>query len=200
MKIVRKESIIILAKIQSMFKPFFVIFSFLCCFSVPVFTYAQCKAITEKKDPFTSEITRYAYLSLGPMSWAYGTVLEQKGDKYYFTLKVVANGVIHESFPAGKTAMIKLSNGNVIELKLENDLPPLHNANTSTFGTIWLMKQEMSASEFKKLAGAPITDVKVEVPGRETDLLPKITSKQTNNIMEAVRCFFPDVNFDVPRD
>lgn len=158
--------------------------------TAPLLSKAQkCKFDVEKKDPFGNGSIRSVAHKIGPPSWNWNFSLEQNNDKYYIGMRIVQSGKVNDVIAKGEKIMVKLADGNIIELVMQEDVIPAYAVN-SVDASIWtnhLPKVEVEREVIEKLSKSPITDIKVTIAKRD-NLLPKISSKQTDRIVESAAC------------
>lgn len=159
---------------------------FLC---VPILSIAQkCKFDEEKNDPFSGGIFRLSAHKIGPMSWNWNFTLEQNGDQYFISVRMLRSGKMEDIYKTGQKIMLKLANGKVLELIADKDFPPGYAI--SSDGIIWtnyIPKFEVDKILMTELSSSPITDLKTTL-GSQDILLPKITEKQSKNIAQTASC------------
>ncbi len=153
----------------------------------PLLQAQDCKFDEEKKDPFSNELMRKTAHKIGPATWNWMLTFTQTGSNLVMDLRVVSGAHLQETVAKGNILLLKLANGEVLQLPSLEDSAPAHLVASGVIWTNYFFKYQLTDDVKAKMAQSPITDLKIKIGAIET-LLPKITEKQTNKIMNTVGC------------
>jgi len=84
-------------------------------FALPVLSHAQdCSFDIDKKDPHSNELIREITLPIGPHAYSWTITLEQKGDKYSFSLAIKWGEKYKDTILRGDKISFILEDGNKV--------------------------------------------------------------------------------------
>ncbi len=146
----------------------------------------KCHLDIDEKDPFSGEIKKmYKHdIVCTKPSYSFWIVqIEQKGTLYSLSISPQVHGRTVVGVAKGTILYLKLEDNTVMEFKVENEAGP-------TFvydNTKWDLKFSLTEDQLKKLAGSPISNLKITVNNKEI-YCPEPLGKATDKIMRGAAC------------
>ena len=156
----------------------------------------KCKFDKEEKDKFTNQKVRSSKFKVGGAFYSWWILLEEKGDKYFMTYQIAVNGKVDETIKKGSKILMKLEDGNIVELEIDQDYNPTQNVEGAGTGnafisSMWLPKGELTKEQMQKLSASPIVAIRINIAGKDLDS-PDISKKQGNKLRETAACMLVD--------
>jgi hypothetical protein len=169
--------------------------------SVTLTSFAQkCKFKKDETDGFTKEHHRLApslRICTDPYWWLQ---MEQKGDKYYVTIKIRIVSNIRTTLTKGTSILTKFEDGTILELVAENDVTPSFNveddesfANQLTEGkktlliTQWAVRISVAEYMIRQFSKSPIQLMRTTIGNTEYNM-PNAIDRYTRKIMDMAIC------------
>jgi hypothetical protein len=164
-------------------------FLFALMFAQPALLRAQdCNFDINKKDTHTNEIIRAITLPIGPHSYSWTITLEQRGEKYAFSLAIKWGEKFKDTILRGDKISFLLEDGNkVVMVANKVYLPSYVIDNHGEEITTYFPKGELQKSGLELLSKSPIDKIRIKLGG-ETREVTKISGRETKDIMKAAKC------------
>ena len=144
----------------------------------------SCHYVKEQKDPFTNETSWIAKeMACGIKTYMN---LERIGDKFFLGFKILTAAVVDEAFTTDKKVLLKLENGDVIEVSTDTDVKPEAHAASGAAWTTWVTRMSVSRDVYQKLSKSPVVMIKYPVAAKEE--LEEVRDRQGRKIMETAQC------------
>lgn len=175
-------------------------FALLLC-STTFASFAQnCKFEKDETDGFTKEhhrLTHSQRICTDPYWWLQ---LEQKGDKYFLTIRISLLKQIRETLAKGTKILTKLEDGTILELAADEDATPIFNLeNDQSFAaqfsdhiekllvTQWAVRISVTEDVIRQLSRSPITLMRTTIGTTEYNM-PRAVDRYTRKIVDMAAC------------
>ncbi len=159
----------------------------LACLSMPAKSMAQkCDLDVDKVDAFSNEHIRSGTNPVGSKKFKWKLTLQRTNDKYSWALYIVYGVVVDKSIKKGETVKLKLENGKIIELVIDDNYLPVAGVGTTNVYTVFQPKGALTEATIKDLAESPITNLQTNLFGYSPEI--EISSKQGEAIEETAKC------------
>ncbi len=144
----------------------------------------KCKFDYDKVDKFSGNHIRYSTFGMGV---SYNKI--QIGDnagKFYFNFLLVDYGDNLAKLSTADTSFIKLENGKMIKLAVQEDVAPTAQVSGSSILTSYSPIFYIKKSKMVALSESPIVALKIVVAGKEYTF--EIKESKAKKIMETAGC------------
>ncbi len=171
----------------------------LCCVALTSFA-QKCKFEKEETDGFTKEHHRLASslrICTNPYWWLQ---MEQKGDKYFFTIRISVTSQIRTTLTKGTKILTRLEDGTILELVAEDDIVPSFNVeNDESFAaqfnednpkllvTKWAVRISVTEDMVRQFSRSPIQLMRTTIGNTEYNM-PKAIDRYTRKIVDMAAC------------
>ena len=171
----------------------------LCCTTLVSFA-QKCKFDKDETDGFTKEHHRLApplRICTDPYWWLQ---MEQKGDKYFLTIKIRVVSQIRTTLTKGTKILTRFEDGTILELVTEDDVAPSFNAeNDESFAaqfaeenqkllvTKWAVRISVTEDIIRQFSKSPIQLMRTTIGNTEYNM-PKAIDRYTRKIVDMAAC------------
>lgn len=171
----------------------------LCCTTFVSFA-QKCKFQKDETDGFTKEHHRLApslRICTDPYWWLQ---MEQKGDKYFVTIRISMLTHIREPLAKGTKILTKLEDGTILELVANDESTPTFNfENDQSFAaqfsdhieklfvTKWSVRISVTEDIIRQFSKSPITLMRTTIGTTEYNM-PRAVDRYTRKIVDMAAC------------
>ena len=159
----------------------------------------KCKFEKDETDGFTKEhirLTPPLRICTDPYWWLQ---IEQKGDKYFLTIKIRTVSQIRTPLTKGTKILTRFEDGTILELVAEDDVAPSFNVeNNESFTTQfngvqkelvtkWTVRISATEDMIRQFSKSPIQLMRTTIGNAEYNM-PRAVDRYTKKIMEMAGC------------
>jgi hypothetical protein len=170
-----------LMKINLFKRPVLILFLTIC--SIQNIYCQNCKYKIDKKDPFTNELNRAIFLSLGP---GYDLKFERLGENYFISVLITYGGEQNFAVEEGSDFAIKLLDGTLMTLKCAQKATPTSAVVANAIVSYYIVKYKCSKTEMEQISSSGI--VAINPKFGSYDITRELKEKVTRKSKETALC------------